>query len=205
MEPVGAGVTGEILIGGAGLARGYVGRPDLTAEKFIPDPFRGEGGARVYRTGDVGRYREDGAIEYVGRVDQQVKIRGFRVELEEIEACLREHEGVTEAVVISREDAGGDLQLVGYVVGEDAEAVSESELRRYLAGRLPEYMVPARVALLNELPLTPNGKVDRRALPAPGQSHAKAGGVGREQHSILEEMLADVWSHVLNVERVGLA
>ncbi|TBW44762.1 amino acid adenylation domain-containing protein, partial [Marinobacter halodurans] len=162
LNPLPAGVAGELHIGGEGVGHGYLNRPGLTAEKFIPNPF-GPPGSRLYQSGDLARYLPDGNIEYLGRLDHQVKIRGFRVELGEIEACLLEHDAVREAVVLTREDASGDPRLVAYYTGPaDAES-----LRAHLQEALPEYMVPAAFVALEQLPLTPNGKLDRQALPAP--------------------------------------
>ncbi len=170
------GVTGEIYIGGEGLARGYLKRPDLTAERFIPHPYSSAEGARLYRTGDVGRYLATGEIEYLGRVDGQVKVRGYRIELGEVEAVLSEHPAVEAAVVVTREDAPGDRRLVAYVVRRAALAVmAGGELRAYLREKLPEYMVPSAFVVLEELPLTPNGKVDRAALPRPGPDREPRG------------------------------
>ncbi|HEX7243137.1 MAG TPA: amino acid adenylation domain-containing protein, partial [Longimicrobiaceae bacterium] len=165
-EPVPPGVVGELYIGGAAVARGYHARPALTAERYVPDPFPGEPGARLYRTGDRVRLLADGTLEFLGRMDHQVKLRGYRIEPGEIEAALREHPAVREAVVVVREDAPGAQRLVGYVVAEGA-TVSSGELRGHLEGRLPEHMVPGAVVALDHLPLTPTGKLDRKALPAP--------------------------------------
>src|SRR2546426_5971912 len=168
-QPVPVGVVGELYLGGVQVGRGYWARPDLTAERFVPDPFGPIRGARLYRTGDLARYRSDGMVEYVGRVDQQVKLHGNRIELGEIEAVLRQQPGIRDAAVVLREDESGARRLVGYVVpaGPAGELVIET-LRQQLRTQLPEYMVPAAVVALEALPLNPNGKVDRRALPGPG-------------------------------------
>jgi acyl carrier protein len=193
------GVAGEIRIGGLGVARGYLGRAGLTAERFVPDPFSADAGGRLYRTGDLGRWLADGTIEFLGRTDFQVKIRGFRIEPGEIEARLLEHPGVRDAVVLVREDASGDRRLVAYHVGE---ALDAQTLRAHLSQRLPEYMVPAAYVHLEMLPLTPNGKVDRKALPAPeGDAYAT-----REYEAPagkVEQALAGIWAELLGVERVG--
>jgi aryl carrier-like protein len=196
--PVGA--VGELYIGGAGVARGYLGRPELTAERFVADPFGGEPGARLYRTGDLGRWRPDGTIEFVGRTDFQVKLRGFRVEPGEIEARLGEHPAVREAVVVVREDAAGDRRLMAYYAGD---AIVEAEaLRRHLSERLPGHMVPAAFVRLEALPLTPSGKLDRKALPAPeGDAYARRGYEATVGET--EQALAEIWSELLGVERVG--
>ncbi len=194
-SPVPTGTPGELQIGGIGLARGYLGRPDLTAERFVPRP----GGGRLYRTGDLARHRPDGVIEFLGRIDHQVKIRGFRVEPGEIEAALREHPDVREAVVAAR-GAGAERRLVAYVVPSGEEPSAE-RLRQALRGRLPAYMVPEQWVFLAELPLTSSGKVDRKALPEPGPqtAHSHRGGGPLDP---LEETLAAVWSDVLGVAYV---
>jgi acyl-coenzyme A synthetase/AMP-(fatty) acid ligase len=167
LRPVPTGVPGELFVGGRGLARGYLDRPALTAERFVPDPFGPDPGARLYRTGDLARWRPDGALELVGRADRQVKVRGVRVEPSEVEATLLRHPGVRHASVVVREDAAGAKRLAAYVVpGDPGSRPEPSRLRRWLKDRLPEPMVPTWVVNLAELPLTPNGKVDRNALAA---------------------------------------
>ncbi|HEX2091511.1 MAG TPA: amino acid adenylation domain-containing protein [Longimicrobiaceae bacterium] len=201
MNPVPAGVRGELYVGGPAVARGYLNRPALTAERFVPDPFSGRAGARLYRSGDRVRWRADGVLEFVGRVDFQVKVRGFRVEPGEIEAQLTAHPHVREAVVIAREDTPGGARLVGYVCPEGGTSLTASELRGWLGERLPEYMVPSAIVLLDALPLTAHGKVDRRALPAP--EHASAREPRGAPGTPAEEVLAEVWAELLRVERVG--
>ncbi|MCV4291521.1 amino acid adenylation domain-containing protein, partial [Pseudomonas capsici] len=198
-QPVPLGVPGEIYIGGAGVARGYLNRDDLTAERFLDDPFNT--GARMYRTGDLGRWLADGNIEYLGRNDDQVKIRGFRIELGEIEAKLARHESVKEAVVMAREDVPGDKRLVAYFTSNIAEVDLET-LKAHLQGQLPEYMVPAAYVHLDKLPLTPNGKLDRKALPAPDLQALISRGYEAPQGET-ETTLAQIWAEVLQVERVG--
>ena len=189
-------------MGGAGVARGYAGRPDLTAERFLPDPFGGRPGARLYRTGDLVRRTRTGDLEFLGRIDQQVKIRGFRVELREVEAAIAEHPRVAEVLVAAREDRPGDRRLAAYLVPRPGQAVTAQELRAFLAGRLPDFMVPAAVVTLEALPLTPSGKVDRRALPAPGGlDRTAAEHVPPRTDS--EETLAEIWRDLLGVGRVG--
>ena len=194
------GVAGELWVGGPGVARGYLGRPDLTAEKFVPDPFSAVPGARIYRTGDLVRWLASGDIEFLGRIDGQVKVRGFRIELGEVESVLRRHPGVQEAVVVARPDRAGSLALVGYVLGE----VPAEELRAFLRQRLPEAMVPAVFMALESLPLTSSGKVDRRALPEPSWGSSPSEGVAQAPRTPVEELLAGIWSEVLGLERVGL-
>jgi amino acid adenylation domain-containing protein/non-ribosomal peptide synthase protein (TIGR01720 family) len=202
MNPLPVGVTGEIYIGGDGLARGYLNRPELTAERFVPDPFSGRAGARLYRTGDRARRRADGALEFVGRVDDQVKIRGFRVEVSEIEAVLRTHPGVRDAIVLAREEAAGTRRLVAYVAAASGE-VSVGDLRGFLEKKLPEYMVPSAFVRQDALPLTRNGKVDRKALAAAGERLAPEEPYV-EPRSPVEKTLAGIWGQVLGVERVGI-
>ncbi|MFP2930682.1 DUF1175 family protein, partial [Pyxidicoccus sp. 3LG] len=194
-------VKGELYVGGTGVARGYAGRPALTAERFVPDPFSGVPGARLYRTGDVVRWRDDGALDYLGRADAQVKVRGYRIELGEVESALLKLPSVREAVVVAREDGPGGKRLVGYVVLGDGAQADGAALRTALKDTLPEYMVPAAVVLLPALPLTPNGKVDRRALPAPEfESDSKDFIAPRTP---TEQQLAELWSQLLNVQRIG--
>jgi amino acid adenylation domain-containing protein len=207
LEPVPVGVAGELYVGGAGLARGYLNQAELTAERFIPHPYSRAGGARLYRTGDQGRYLVDGDVEYLGRLDQQVKIRGFRIETGEIEAVLSGHEAVREAVVMAREDVAGEKRLVGYVVAQGGAADGElkiSELRNYLRERLPEYMVPSYFVVLEALPLTANGKLDRGALPAPQLDGAELSAAYVAPRTPTEELLVGIWATVLGVERVGV-
>jgi aspartate racemase len=202
-NPVPVGVAGELHIGGDGLARGYVNCPELTAEKFIFNPFSGEPGARLYRTGDLARYLPDGNIEFLGRTDHQVKVRGFRIELGEIESVLTGYPGVREAVVAAREDVPGDKRLVAYLMTSNGgEPPKVSELRSLLQAKLPEYMVPSAFVTLDRFPLTPNGKVDRKALPRPDLQSEPAGFV--PPASATEKALANIWSEVLGIKQVGL-
>ena len=203
-RPVPLGAVGEIYIGGAGVARGYLNRPELTAQRFLRDPFTKAGKGRMYRTGDLGRYLADGNIEFLGRNDEQVKIRGFRIELGEIEARLAEHEWVREAVVVAREDEKGEKRLVAYVVAREEMEAGElaAILRAHLVGILPEYMVPRAIVRLEALPLTPNGKLDRKALPEPeGEAYGQHG--YEQPQGEIEEALAAMWQELLGVERVG--
>ncbi|WP_346418558.1 amino acid adenylation domain-containing protein, partial [Pseudomonas syringae] len=200
MQPVPLGVPGEIHIGGAGVARGYLNRDDLTAERFLSDPFSKDPNARMYKTGDLGRWLADGNIEYLGRNDDQVKIRGFRIELGEIEACLARHEAVKETVVMVREDVFGDKRLAAYFTA-DSE-LNLDVLREYLLGQLPDYMVPTAYVQLEKLPLTPNGKLDRKALPAPDQSSVISHGYEAPIGTI-EIAIADIWQDLLGLDQVG--
>lgn len=201
LQPVPVGVTGLIYLGGIGLARGYCNRPDLTAEKFVPNPFSPTPGARLYATGDLGRWSRRGELEYVGRSDHQVKVRGFRIELEEIEAVLGRHENVQQCAVIVRTDSAGQKVLAGYVAALHGPAPSADDLRMYLRDKLPEYMVPSVFVLLPALPLNASGKVDRRALPEPVFTHAA--GDRSPLLTAQEEILAQIWQELLGVEGVG--
>jgi amino acid adenylation domain-containing protein/non-ribosomal peptide synthase protein (TIGR01720 family) len=201
-QPVPTGVPGELLLGGPGVARGYHGRPDLTAERFVPDPFGDEPGARLYRSGDLVRWLPDGNLEFLGRADHQLKIRGLRIEPGEIEAALMRHPGVSQAVVMAREAAPGDRRLVAYVVGAAGAAPPARELRELLAESLPAYMVPWEIVDLGALPLTPTGKLDRRALPAPESAPEPAERAAPRTPA--EELAAGIWEEVLGVERVGV-
>jgi amino acid adenylation domain-containing protein/non-ribosomal peptide synthase protein (TIGR01720 family)/FkbM family methyltransferase len=203
-RPVPIGAAGELLIGGAGLARGYLGAPDRTAEKFIPHPFSHESGARLYRTGDEARYRADGTVEYLGRKDKQVKLRGYRIELEEIEVKLRAHAAVKDAVMLVREDDREHARLVGYIVPAPGLEVTASELRQHLNGALPDYMIPSAFVLLDALPLTPNGKLDHKALPLTDGSSPVSKSSFAAPQSPAEQTLARIWGEVLGLEKVGI-
>jgi amino acid adenylation domain-containing protein len=197
------GVPGELYIGGVGVTRGYLNRPELTADRFIPNPFSNDSGSRLYKTGDLVRYLRDGNIEYLGRIDHQVKIRGFRIELGEIEAVLRQNPAVEDAVVIGKEYDFHDKRLVAYVVPSQEQVFSTSELRRYLKQKLPDHMVPSAFVRLEALPLTPNDKVDRRALPMPDRIRSVAETFAPPL-TPFEEALAGIWSEVLRLDSVGI-
>ncbi|WP_141682959.1 AMP-binding enzyme, partial [Agrobacterium tumefaciens] len=199
LRPVPVGVAGELYIAGAGLARGYLGRPGLTAERFVANPF-GPAGSRMYRTGDLAKWRPDGVLDYLGRADDQVKIRGFRIEPGEVEAVLRRHDAVGQAAVVAREDRPGQKQLVGYVVPAAGRVVDAAQLRRHAGSELPDYMVPAAIVVLEALPLTPSGKLDRRSLPAPDFTPQQ----GRGPRTPQEEVLCGLFAEVLGLERVGI-
>ncbi|MFL9453902.1 amino acid adenylation domain-containing protein [Tolypothrix bouteillei VB521301_2] len=198
LQPVPVGVAGELHIGGDGLARGYLSRPELTAEKFIPNPF-GDASSRLYKTGDLVRYKSNGNIEYIGRIDHQVKVRGFRIELAEIEAILGQHPTVEQAVVIAK-DIAGDKRLVAYLLAQSEATPVVSELRSFLKQQLPEYMVPSYFVVLDAFPLTPNGKVDRKALPTPDQTRIEAQAYVAPRNEV-ERILTHVWQEVLNLEK----
>ncbi|MEM1203338.1 MAG: amino acid adenylation domain-containing protein [Acidobacteriota bacterium] len=201
LRPVPTGAGGELVIGGAGVARGYLGEPAKTAEVFVPDPFAREGGARLYRTGDLVRWLPSGDLEFVGRRDRQVKIRGFRIELGEIEALLRRHDSARESVVLAREDLPGQKTLVAYVLRDPEHPADEGELRSYLRERLPAFMVPAALVILDVFPLTPNGKVDLRSLPSPSSSGPEA---PAEPRTATEAEVLAVWRDVLGVPDLGV-
>ncbi|HEX2962083.1 MAG TPA: amino acid adenylation domain-containing protein, partial [Ignavibacteriales bacterium] len=206
LEPLAPGLTGELYVGGKGLARGYLKRPDVTAEKFIPDPFSKIPGQRLYKTGDMARFLPDGNVEFLGRMDNQIKLRGLRVELGEIETAVSEFDNVRDSVVIAREDTPGDKKIVAYIVTRDGNTIPAPELKHFLADRLPEYMIPSAFVMLEKLPVTPNGKVDRRALPAPDVNE-----IMKEMESnyvaprsAADGVIASIWSGVLKVPKVGI-
>ena len=201
LQPVPVGVTGELHIGGLGLAQGYLKRPELTAEKFIANPFSPDETSRLYKTGDWARYQPDGTVECLGRIDQQVKIRGFRIEPGEIESALRQHEGVANALVTAREDASGEKRLVGYLVTRNGPP-PVGELRDFIRAKLPAYMVPTHFVMLKDFPLTPNGKIDARRLPAPEEMAARSRSyvAPRDEH---ERALAEIWQEVLALRQIG--
>ncbi|HLN64362.1 MAG TPA: amino acid adenylation domain-containing protein [Symbiobacteriaceae bacterium] len=203
MRPVPIGVPGELYIGGAGVARGYLHQPELTAQRFLPDPFHPQPGSRMYKTGDLVRYCGDGVLQYLGRLDHQVKVRGFRIELGEIEAVLHKHPAVRQAVVMARETAPGDKRLVAYLVAEPTEDLAAAELRPYMRAKLPDYMVPAAFVVLNEMPLTPNGKVDRFALPLPSEEAVQHERY-RAPRTSAEQALCEIFAGVLQVSGVGI-
>jgi amino acid adenylation domain-containing protein len=204
MQLVPVGVPGELYIGGVGLARGYLNRPDLTADKFIPNPFSSEPGSRLYRSGDLARYLSDGNLEFLGRIDDQVKIRGFRIEPGEIEAVLGQHGAVREAAVLAKEDARGEKRLVAYLAAGRQSFHTADDLRFFLRQKLPEYMVPSAFVLLDALPLMPNGKVDRRALSAHDPARPQFEKAFVAPRTATEEVLTDIWTESLGIERVGI-
>ena len=204
LQPVPVRIPGELHIGGRCVARGYLNQPELTAEKFIPNPFSAEPAARLYKTGDVARYLPDGNIEFLGRTDHQVKIRGFRIEPGEVEATLGRHPAVREVLVTHREDVPGDKRLVAYILPQPGQVYTISDLCDFLKGKLPDYMVPAAFVVLNALPLTPHGKVDHLALPAPDQARPELKESFAAPHTPVEKILAAIWAEVLKLERVGV-
>src|SRR6185503_3450014 len=204
MQPVPIGVPGEICVGGAGVARGYLNRPDITAERFAPNPFDTRPGERLYKSGDLARYRSNGDIEYLGRIDHQVKVRGFRIELGEIEAVLSQHPTVRESLVMAREDSPDEKQLVAYIVPRGEQTATIGELRSFLQAKLPDYMIPSVFVSLEAIPLTSNAKVDRKTLPAPDSIRPELEKVYVPPGTHVEEMLAGIWAEVLKLERVGI-
>ena len=204
LQPMPVGVPGELCIGGVGVARGYWERPDLTAEKFVPDPLSGQPGSRLYRTGDLARWLPDGRLECLGRIDHQVKVRGFRIEPGEIEANIARHPAVREVVVIAREDTPGDKRLVAYLVADQPPADLVDQLRALIRGACPEYMVPAHFVILEALPRTHNRKIDRKALPAPERTRPDLGPTDVAPRTDAEQRVARVFSEVLGLSRVGV-
>jgi acyl-coenzyme A synthetase/AMP-(fatty) acid ligase/acyl carrier protein len=204
LRPVPINVPGELYIGGDGLARGYLKRPDLTADRFIPDPFSTTAGKRLYRTGDLVRYLATGELEYLSRIDHQIKIRGFRIELGEIEAQVERHALVRQCVVTANEDASGDRRIVAYVVTQEGETVTSSDMRAFLKQQLPEYMIPSAFVQLAEFPLTANGKVDRKRLPAAELNRDELAAEFVAARTPTEETVAAIWAQVLKLERVGV-
>ncbi|MEW6738133.1 MAG: amino acid adenylation domain-containing protein, partial [Acidobacteriota bacterium] len=204
LQPVPVGVAGELYIGGTGLARGYLNRSELTAERFIPNPYSAEAGARLYCTGDLARYIPDGNIEYLGRIDQQVKVRGYRIELGEIETTLREYRGICESAVVVQDQSPSDKRLIAYFVANRDSEINIGELQAFLKEKLPEYMLPSALVLLDRLPLTPNGKVDQRALPAPQMADIISSESYLAPRSPIEEILIEIWTSVLKVDQIGV-
>ena len=203
-NPVPIGVTGDLLIGGRGVVRGYLGRPELTTDRFIENPFGGAPGDRLYRTGDLARYRSDGSVEFVGRSDMQVKLRGHRVELGEIEAVLRQHVTVRDAAVVLREDVPGDPRLVAYLVGGTGGTIVVDDVRSHVRMHLPDVMIPTSWVVLDALPLTPNAKIDRRALPAPAVASSGLAATYIPPRNATEEMIEEIWRDVLKLPRIGM-
>jgi acyl-coenzyme A synthetase/AMP-(fatty) acid ligase/acyl carrier protein len=204
LEPVPIGVVGELYLGGTPVTRGYLGRPGLTASSFVPDPFGTGGGERLYRTGDKARFLADGNIEFLGRSDAQVKIRGYRIEPEEIANVLLEHPAVHQAVVMASDGEKSERRLVAYAVLNDPASATPAGLRDYLAGRLPGYMVPAHVLLLDSLPRAAHGKLDRRRLPAPVGERPEIATAYESPGTATQEALVLIWTQVLELERVGI-
>ncbi len=197
------GVVGELYIGGDGVTRGYLHRPELTAERFLPDPFRGDG-HRIYRTGDLARHHTDGQVECLGRADNQVKVRGFRIELGEIESVLGAHPAVKQVAVAVREERAGDQRLVAYYVPDPDEDATPTSLRRHVRAELPEYMVPQHFVELESMPLTPNGKIDRRALPSPFGKESAATAQVQPPATPSEKLVAVIWKELLGAGTVGV-
>ena len=204
LQPVPVGVAGQICVAGEGLGRGYLHRPDMTAEKYVPNPFCDQPGGRLYKSGDRGRYLPNGDIEYLGRIDFQLKIRGFRIEPGEIESALEEHSAVRQALVVIREDRSGETQLVAYIVLKQEQTCTINELRSHLKQKLPDYMVPSAFVMLGRLPMTPNGKLDRKALPLPNWGQVELEAAYLAPITPVEQLMADIWGEVLGIEHVGV-
>jgi acyl carrier protein len=204
LQPVPIGVPGEVYVGGVGLTRGYHRRPALTAQVFVPNAYGSIPGERLYKSGDLARYRADGNIEFLGRVDYQVKIRGYRIELGEVEAVLTQHPAVRECVVLAREDTPGDKRLVAYLVASPGATPSVNELQSFMQMKLPNYMVPSAFVTLDALPLTSNNKVDRAALPVPDTARPELENTFTPPSSAVEEVLAAIWVDVLQLDEVGV-
>jgi amino acid adenylation domain-containing protein len=204
LQPVPVGVAGQICVAGEGLGRGYLNRPDMTAEKYVPNPFSDQPGGRLYKSGDKGRYLPNGDIEYLGRIDHQLKIRGFRIEPGEIEAALEEHPAVRQALVVIREDRSGETHLVAYIVPKQEQTCAINELRSHLRQKLPDYMVPSAFMVLGRLPMTPNGKLDRKALPPPNWGRLESEASYLAPITPVEQLMADIWGEVLRIEHVGV-
>ncbi|HEY0735023.1 MAG TPA: amino acid adenylation domain-containing protein [Herpetosiphonaceae bacterium] len=204
LQPMPVGVPGELYVGGTGLAQGYLNQPGLTAERYIPHPFSTTPGARLYKTGDRARYRVDGNVEFLGRIDRQLKVRGFRVEPGEIESVLMQHPGIHEAAVIAQSTGGNDNRLVAYVTATQTPAPTAEQLRAFMQEKLPDYMIPTLFMVLDAMPISANGKIDRRALPAPTLDRADLATAYIAPRTAVEEVIAEIWSRVLDVERIGV-
>ena len=196
------GVPGELYIGGDGLAMGYFNRPDLTRQRFVPHPFSMQPGARLYKTGDIAAYTQDGQLKYLSRADHQVKIRGYRIELGEVETVISRHTAGSTVVVMARELAPGDTQLVAYVVGDKGHSFATDDLRNSLKEELPDYMIPSNFMALEKFPLNPSGKIDRNALPIPEQSHPDMSVAYATPQTPNEILLVEIWSTVMNLEKL---
>jgi non-ribosomal peptide synthetase component F len=202
MQPVPDGVVGELHIGGEGLAQGYLNRPDLTKEKFIPNPFNSGSGVRLYKTGDLARYLPDYSIEILGRTDHQVKIHGHRIELSEIASVLMQHPSINDAIVITHKENSGEKRLLAYCVSKNNQSLSAFELQEFARKKLPAYMIPAAIVQLNELPLTPGGKTDRQSLPLPEDLRQYREYVAPRNE--IEQILVEIWQSILEVDQVGI-
>ena len=204
LQPVPVGYPGELFIGGDGLAKGYFNLPEMTSEKFLPDPFSPKPGARMYRTGDLVQQTGNGKLEFLNRVDSQVKIRGFRIELGEIESALSQYPSMNDNVVIVREDTPGDKRLIAYIVKKENQNTDIAQLRQYMKTKVPDYMVPSAFVFIDQFPLTPNGKIDRKVLPAPFEAEENSTKEYIEPQTEIEKKLAAIWSEVLKLNRIGI-